>query len=1124
MHTSVRATSDASAGPAASLLGDRSADGADYVFAEAGTDAPDARALVVDIVERASTLRERLSPGAVAAQRNDREVAGVSIDAWRAAAARGDAETFDRRLARDGLDLTAAARAMRPVCIAPGAPLPEWATLLARYIGALDGGDGRPVEGDEQTPFVELLVPLADIVERELAAAASGALDGVSDDARRGLRAALLRRLAQLTAPILYERFDRHRTECVANRAPQLHGHDSHPALPRAIYRDFVRQMHTAGMLRLLGDLPALARAMATVAIHWRDASAELILRLRADRAAISECFANGRELGDLLSIEAGRSDPHAGGRTVHLLGFGSGLRLVYKPRGLGVDSAFMKLLDWLAIRGAPVPPPLSPTFAARVLDHGSHGWAEYVEHAGCADHSSARRYHQNAGALLALLHALGSTDCHFENIVASGERPVIVDLETVLQPEVARADPPRDRARNFGARRLYDDSALHTGLLPAWQNAGDDGAYDTGGLSATGNQVTPFTTTRWTATNTDAMRLERRRATTEPRPNLPSLTDRVVPPARHVSDIELGFSRMYEWLAAHRDEIIAPGGPLVRLAREEVRFIARPSSVYDHVLRRSLRGVVMHDGAARGVELELLARGLLQLPPELWPLLDEETRALERIDIPVFTIRGDATALVLDDRTVPVARSGLDVARERLESFSAADLELQLRIIRGSLALRYSAESSARSCRPDSVTRPPLPRGEMIAAAMEIAGDIARMALTDARGDLTWITTEPVSTAGHQRLQATGYGLYDGLAGIALFLAAASRCEGDSAATELTRRALAPIRSRLHSSPPYVEEFGIGGAAGAASAIYALTRAGLLLGDESIIADALHGARQITPASIARDTHLDVLYGSAGAILAILVLHRARRCDWLLETAVECGRLLLDTRRRIVTACGTVHHAWLTAGNKSHAGFAHGSAGIALALLRLHAATGIAECAAAAIDALRGEDAHFRGDCTSAEREAQMAIERASPRGASPLPTNWCRGTAGIGLARLTSAAGSHAAELRAGAERAVAQLLDDGVPDTGALDGACCGAMGEVELLLTAGLRWGRPALLAAAHERASRVVRRARTAGHYRTFDSAGGAVCDPALYRGMAGIGYGLLRLCHPELLPSFLSWD
>jgi type 2 lantibiotic biosynthesis protein LanM len=626
-------------------------------------------------------------------------------------------------------------------------------------------------------------------------------------------------------------------------------------------------------------------------------------------------------------------------------------------------------------------------------------------------------------------------------------------------------------------------------------------------------------------------MCLEHGRATIGTHPNFPLLGGRTIPPAEHVGDIVLGFRRMYEWLAAHRDGLLAPDGPVARLAHENVRFIARPSSVYDHVLRRSLRMGVLHDGSARGIELELLARGLLPLAPALWPLLEDEERALAQLDIPIFTMRGDAKRCTVGGRSVAVSRSGLDVARARFATLGPPDLERQLRIVRASFALRYSGErdaprhEEAESHERDAVDAPPLSPGEIIAAAMEIAAELRRMALMDCRGDVTWITTEPISRSGHRRLQATGYGLYDGLAGIALFLAAAARCEGDPAATELARRALQPIRERLRSSSPsYADEFGIGGACGAASAIYSLLRTGVLLGDEAILDDALLAARQVTPAAISGDTRFDVLYGSAGALLALLSLHRARRSDQLIELAHECGKLLLARRHPVRTPCGTTHRAWLTVDGRAHTGFAHGTAGIALALLRLHAATGITQYLDAALDAVRYEDSLLcgAGDGRSLSLSVRAASHIEHVRGTAP--TNWCRGAAGIGLARLACTAGSHGTELRLSAERAIAAIVSDADLVTASLDCACCGALGGIELLLVAGLRWGDSSLLAAAHERGSTLVRRSRAVRRYRLSTSRDAQLCEPALYRGMAGIGYGLLRLCHPEVLPPFLSWE
>ena len=379
----------------------------------------------------------------------------------------------------------------------------------------------------------------------------------------------------------------------------------------------------------------------------------------------------------------------------------------------------------------------------------------------------------------------------------------------------------------------------------------------------------------------------------------------------------------------------------------------------------------------------------------------------------------------------------------------------------------------------------------------------------------------EPISTSGYSRIQATGYGLYDGLAGIATFLAAAARCGAEARVAAVARRALQPLRERLHGfRTTYVEEYGIGGADGAASAVYALLRVGALLDDATIVDDAAQAARQITPAAIARDASFDVLYGAAGAILALLALHRARPDADLLERAHRCGHHLLARRCSAIGADGATYRVWRTVGDRVLPGFAHGVAGIACALLRLHAATGDTEFREAALDAVRYEDALLeRGHGDRHDHWSSGVAPRAGDDSGS-----WCRGAAGIGLARLGALDVCHAPELRVGLERAIARTAACDLASADYQDNICCGELGAIELLLATGIRWGDPALLRLAHARASTVVRRRCATGYFRLLASPAARVYDPALYRGAAGIGYGLLRLCHPEMLPSLLLWE
>jgi lantibiotic modifying enzyme len=87
--------------------------------------------------------------------------------------------------------------------------------------------------------------------------------------------------------------------------------------------------------------------------------------------------------------------------------------------------------------------------------------------------------------------------------------------------------------------------------------------------------------------------------------------------------------------------------------------------------------------------------------------------------------------------------------------------------------------------------------------------------------------------------------------------------------------------------------------------------------------------------------------------------------------------------------------------------------------------------------------------------------------------------------------------------------------------VDHLCCGNLGRVEFLFTAGQKLSRPELLEAAMEQAARVVARARQKGSF-TYSSF--LPYNPSFFQGVSGIGYELLRLAYPDQLPSVLLWE
>jgi lantibiotic modifying enzyme len=87
--------------------------------------------------------------------------------------------------------------------------------------------------------------------------------------------------------------------------------------------------------------------------------------------------------------------------------------------------------------------------------------------------------------------------------------------------------------------------------------------------------------------------------------------------------------------------------------------------------------------------------------------------------------------------------------------------------------------------------------------------------------------------------------------------------------------------------------------------------------------------------------------------------------------------------------------------------------------------------------------------------------------------------------------------------------------------VDHLCCGHLGRAELFVTAASRLSQPQWLETARRHARRVVERARDRGGLRLASTAPGRVYSPSCFQGTSGIGYELLRMARPDLVPSIL---
>jgi len=135
----------------------------------------------------------------------------------------------------------------------------------------------------------------------------------------------------------------------------------------------------------------------------------------------------------------------------------------------------------------------------------------------------------------------------------------------------------------------------------------------------------------------------------------------------------------------------------------------------------------------------------------------------------------------------------------------------------------------------------------------------------------------------------------------------------------------------------------------------------------------------------VEEDRAFDIIYGSAGAILALIKLYKATEDEEILDIAEKCGDHLLKNRKE--TSSG--YRAWATLGERIMGGFSHGAAGIAYSLLSLYSLTGEVKYIDGAKEAIAYENTLFspsygnwtdlRADASRPESEKFM--------------TAWCQG-----------------------------------------------------------------------------------------------------------------------------------
>jgi type 2 lantibiotic biosynthesis protein LanM len=868
---------------------------------------------------------------------------------------------------------------------------------------------------------------------------------------------------------------------------------------PESRFDDFAAMIRTPhGFSALRAAHPgafATARARADRAA---EVTMEVLDRIAADRVQLAATIPGVSEDSPVERVGLGSGDPHRDGRSVALVRFADGGRVVYRPRDVRVDVAWNGLLEDLRALG------VVDLRTIATLDRGDHGYAEHVT----ADDASSpgASYLDGVGQLTAVLHLLRGTDIHHENLLTSGGMPVVVDTETVLSPVPVAAPSYDDGAGSRIARDEVLESVLAIGILPNLVRApGRDLALDVGAVGYAAGQASPFRALGVASAGRDDMHtvLTHVPATTPSANPVMGADD----DARTARDrIAASFRATAERVMARRPEVVAA----VRARFQDVvlRYVHAPTMFYAQLLRMATHPELLEDRAARTA---VLYRVSLREGGTARSLADLELADLLAGDVPYFWCRADERS-VRNDRGGAVedffVEPALDTAVRRIEELSPAAVDRQLRLLDLAFVNRLDAGSEATVlARPAAAAPAPVAdagAAERVVAA--IADDLVRgcRLSTDPIHPATWVGPQVTTSEQSQWLPGTlGYDLYGGSAGVALFLAGTAATTGDERCREVAEAVLRPVEAQLVEGRIDALDVSAGGMTGLGGTVWALATsravlrsAGMLDGERAdperdrLLLGVLGDAARA-------DASPDFTSGLAGTLAAGLALESGidGDVDPAPVDAIAAAMLAADRRRR-------------AAGDPLYTGYAHGLAGMIPPLLRwagsradARAGSRVAELLEELLDA-RLDDGDWPRIVDGDPDERSYA---------------WCHGAPGI-LLGLLDVRRSRPDAVPAETLRELADISRRRA--LGHNPTLCHGDLGTLDVLAETAAALGDEELALFVHDATARLVH-AWAAHPGRRRDSKYDAA--DSLMVGSAGTGWSLLRHLHPGRLPSVLAF-
>lgn len=380
---------------------------------------------------------------------------------------------------------------------------------------------------------------------------------------------------------------------------------------------------------------PELMRITVVRMRYFLDNTKQMLIRVTEDLPSIQNCF--NIQSSELNSISESQGDSHSRGKTVSTLTFSDGKKIVYKPK---INSE-NKLRDFFEFLNKELE---ADIYIVKKVTRNTYFYEEYIDNIEINNIEEVKKYYERYGKLIGIAFLFNVTDLHYENIIAHGEYPVIIDNETFFQQNI-----PIEfgNSATVDAKYKYLDSIMVIGLVPYLAMKDKSDSKDEGvNLSALNfkEQSVPFKILKIKNTFTDEMRFEYQTHIMDTAKNTPIMNNEKISFISYEKYIVTGMKSILMKAKDSKKKILAYINN--NLQNLIVRNVIRPTQRYADMLEFSYHPNCF----SNAIEREKVLHNMWAYPYKNKKVVHYEFSDLIDGDIPIFYNNISKTSLIASD------------------------------------------------------------------------------------------------------------------------------------------------------------------------------------------------------------------------------------------------------------------------------------------------------------------------------------------------------------------------------------------------------------------------------------------------------------------------------------------